>query len=232
MGVGVGVGPTDRQLVYVSCANPTEDPFNNPYRAYLHAALLSVAGLFPGVTQVNPSLFCLHSLPRIQSPFCRAPGSPADVAVGFGGAGSCAGCLCYPTIRAVHISRVGQRLTIMVGRSHGFQKRAHQLPLSRSHSPHNASCALSSLLHRAIAIGGYTQLGTRHHKTTLVPQTTSATCEVAPPTPSLPPYFVCRCVTCARETACGDWHSPTRISPETGGRPQMWCPRPQGHRSG
>ena len=41
--------------MYVSCASPTEDPFNNPYRAYLHAALLSVAGLFPGVTQVTPS---------------------------------------------------------------------------------------------------------------------------------------------------------------------------------
>jgi hypothetical protein len=61
--VAVGVGATDRQLVYVSCANPTDDPFNDPYRAYLHAALLSVAGLFPGVTQVSRSVsaFTQHS---------------------------------------------------------------------------------------------------------------------------------------------------------------------------
>jgi hypothetical protein len=51
--------------VYVSCAKPGSDPYGqNPYRAYLHASILSVAGLFPGVTQVKQA----PQPPRIHLP--------------------------------------------------------------------------------------------------------------------------------------------------------------------
>jgi hypothetical protein len=75
----------------------------------------SVGGwALPRCDSGEPLCFCLHSALLCQSPFYRARSILPHVAVGFGRARGCAGCLYYVMIRAVR-----KRLTMVVVRSHG-----------------------------------------------------------------------------------------------------------------